>query len=240
MAHRRSNAWPFSRQNLLSTKAWGELDCYCPLVIPIRQGIILRKDSETRRHILFTVEKLLAERRDSDVRIADIALEANVAVQTVYYHFNSLRRVIAEAQASAYLRRIEPLHRFLGVMENAILDRDGPLFWKALGDDVELSWSFGFGDDSWRTSVLLFDVWADPDTRDTMSKMLDAQFDRWVRVIESAKSIGWVKPDLDTFALIAACWAGSNGQGVFSNTRTVNYTPETMRDFWLEIAMTKH
>jgi AcrR family transcriptional regulator len=200
---------------------------------------MLNESSGTRRNILDAAEKILAERRSSDIHIADIAEEASVAVQTLYYHFGSLRQLIAEAQASAYLRMVEPLHQYLLAAEQAVVDEDEQTFWQAVGDDVALAWAYGYSGDKWKIPKLLIDIWADPKTQEEFSQGLEAQFERWINVIESGKALGWVEPDIDTYALIVANWGASNGQAVFASNSKIHYTPESIRDFFQEIAMKK-
>jgi AcrR family transcriptional regulator len=200
---------------------------------------MLNESSGTKRLILDAAEKILTDRRSSDIHIADIAEEANVAVQTLYYHFGSLRQLIAEAQVSAYLRLVEPLHKYLLAAEQAVLANDEQTYWQSIGDDVELAWSYGFSGDKWKIPKLLIDIWADSATQEAFSEGLDRQFERWVSLIESGKTLGWVDPDVDTYALIAANWGASNGQAVFANNSRIHYTPESIRDFFQEVAMKK-
>jgi AcrR family transcriptional regulator len=200
---------------------------------------MLNESSGTKRLILDAAEKILTDRRSSDIHIADIAEEASVAVQTLYYHFGSLRQLIAEAQVSAYLRMVEPLHKYLLAAEQAVVDEDEQAYWQAIGDDVELAWSYGFAGDKWKIPKLLIDIWADPATQEAFSEGLDRQFERWVALVESGKTLGWVDPDVDTYALIAANWGASNGQAVFANNSRIHYTPESIRDFFQEVAMKK-
>ena len=200
---------------------------------------MLRENSGTRLHILETAEKLLSERRSDEIHIADIVDRASVGVQTIYYHFGSLGRLIAEAQAFAYIRTAEPLHAFLLAAEKAVVENDEPTYWQATGDNVMLAWTYGFSGDRWKIPMQLIDVWADPVIRREFTGLLDAQFERWVNVIEGGKARGWVSPGIDTHALIASCWGGSNGQGVFAGTSKIHFTPETIRDFWVEIVKAK-
>jgi AcrR family transcriptional regulator len=200
---------------------------------------MLNEVSGTKRMILNAAEKILAERRSNEIHIADVAEAANVAVQTLYYHFGSLRQLIAEAQALAYLRMVEPLHKYLLAAEQAVVDEDEQAYWQAIGDDVELAWSYGFSGDKWRIPKLLMDIWADPGTQEAFSEGLDRQFERWINLIEAGKTLGWVDPDVDTYALIAANWGASNGQAVFSSNSRIHYTPESIRDFFQEAAMRK-
>ncbi|MHB8380633.1 MAG: hypothetical protein ACYDB2_12120 [Acidimicrobiales bacterium] len=61
------------------------------------------------------------------------------------------------------------------------------------------------------------------------------QFERWVNVIEAGKRRGWFDPELDAPALVASCWAATNGQAILSNTTKVRVTPKGVRDFWAQI-----
>jgi AcrR family transcriptional regulator len=198
-----------------------------------------RQDSRTRLHILDVAVKMLSDVDSGELRITAVSKEAEVASQTIYYHFDSLGRLIAEAQAATYLRMVSPLHGFLFLAEKALANGDETAFWSAIGDDIMLSWSYGFGEEKWKITRLLIDIWSDEKTQKEFCVNLNIQFERWVKVLESAKVCGWADEDLDTYALIASCWGASNGQSLFSGTSIINYTPETMRDFWIEIAMAK-
>jgi AcrR family transcriptional regulator len=182
---------------------------------------------------------MLSERRSAEIHVAEVAEAAYVGVQTIYYHFGNRNRLIAEAQAATYFHLSEPLHDFLVIAEAAVIEDDEETFWRAVGDDVAMAWSYEFGDDKWRISKLLIDIWDDPKTQLAVSELLNVQFERWVKVMNAAKLCGWTDPDLDTYALIASCWAASNGQAIFANASRFNYTPESIRNFYLGIAMVK-
>lgn len=190
----------------------------------------------TRRHIIDSAEALLAQRGSSELHLADVAELAHVGLQTIYYHFDSRTQLIAEAQASAYFRLIGPLHEYLGTAERALVDRDEATFWRALGDNLVLAWSYGKDDDQWRITKLLVDIWADEKTRVEFRAGLEIQVERWINAINAAKPLGWIRTDLDTYALVTSCWAASIGQALFVNSATIQYTPESIRDFFVEIA----
>lgn len=198
-----------------------------------------KRVSSTRCHIIDVAVVLLAEGEGDEIHVVDIAREADVGIQSIYYHFGSLSRLIAEAQLSTYLRFSEPLHALLLATELAVIENDEPKFWQSIGDDVRLAWSYGYGGDARKTSRLLIDINSDAMTHRDFTELLDIEFERWIKVIDAGKLLGWVYSDLDTSALIASCWGGLNGQSIFSGTSIVHYTPETIRDFWLEIAMAK-
>jgi AcrR family transcriptional regulator len=190
----------------------------------------------TRRHIIESAEELLAQRGSSELHLADVAELAHVGLQTIYYHFDSRTQLIAEAQASAYFRLIGPLHEYLGSAERALVERDEETFWKALSDNLVLAWSYGKGDDQWRITKLLIDIWADEKTRVEFRAGFEIQVGRWIKAIDAAKPLGWIKRDLDTYALVTSCWSASIGQALFVNSANIHYTPESIRDFFVEIA----
>jgi AcrR family transcriptional regulator len=189
----------------------------------------------TRRRIIESTEFLLAQRGSNELHLADVAENAKVGLQTIYYHFDSRTQLIAEAQASTYLRLIGPLHEYLATAEKAIVDRDETRFWEALGENVILAWSYGKSDDQWQTTKLLIDIWADDRTRTEFRAGLEVQTERWIKAIDAAKPLGWIKPDLDTYALVTSCWAGSIGQALFVNSAKIHYTPESIHDFFVNM-----
>ena len=195
--------------------------------------------SSTRRHIIDVTEKMLGERPSSEIHLADIADQAHVGVQTIYYHFDSRNQLIAEAQACAYARMTQPLHEYLLIAENALLEEDQDTFWIAVGDIISLAWAHGQGGDRWRIMKLFIDIWLDEKTQREFSDALEVQFDRWINAIEAAKPLGWIDPDIDTYALITACWAASIGQSLFAGSKKICYTPQSIRDFFVHIASAK-
>ncbi|MHB8380615.1 MAG: TetR/AcrR family transcriptional regulator [Acidimicrobiales bacterium] len=112
-----------------------------------------KEGSGTRRYILDATERSLSTRPSVELRIAEVAHDADVAVQTIYYHFGSFGRLIAEAQMSAYLRMAEPSRQYLAIAEFAVAEGDEEAYRKALGDNVEHLWSFMSGGDEWRIEV---------------------------------------------------------------------------------------
>jgi AcrR family transcriptional regulator len=200
---------------------------------------VSKGDSSTRQHIIDVTEQMLADRSSSEIHLADIADQAHVGVQTIYYHFQSRNQLIAEAQASAYARLTKPLHEFLLRAENAIVEQDQATFWSAMGDNITLAWTHGQLGDQWRISKLLIDIWLDEKTQRQFSERLEIQFDRWINAIEAAKPLGWIDPEIDTYALITSCWAASIGQSLFASSAKICYTPQSMRDFFVSIAIPK-
>lgn len=131
--------------------------------------------SGTRRYILNTTESLLSARSSVELRIAEVARDADVAVQTIYYHFGSFGRLIAEAQMSAYVGMAEPSRMYLDIAEVAVAVGDEEAYWNALGDNVEYLWSLMSGGDEWRISKMLIDIWSEPHVRLKFCELLDVE-----------------------------------------------------------------
>ncbi|MGC2486853.1 MAG: TetR/AcrR family transcriptional regulator [Acidimicrobiales bacterium] len=197
---------------------------------------VAKEPGGTRQRIIECTEALLLEIGSNDLHLTKVAERAQVGLQTIYYHFESRTQLIARAQASAYLRLIAPLHGHLEIVERAIVERDEDTYWRVLGDNTALSWSYAHHDDKWQTATLLNDIWADDFTRDEFRARLDVQVQRWVTAIDAGKPLGWVRADLDSYALVTTCWAGSIGQAIFVNSEKNQYSPESIRDFFLSVA----
>jgi AcrR family transcriptional regulator len=193
----------------------------------------------TRRHIIEVAQAMLAERPSGDIHLADIAEGAHVGVQTIYYHFDSRNQLIAEAQAAIYKKLTEPLHEYLILSEAAIVAEDRAAFWLAMGENVKLAWTYGHEGDRWKIPKLLIDISSDAKTQREFSEGLEIQLERWINIVERAKELEWIDPDVDTYALITSCWAGSVGQALFANSSKVYYTPESIQKFFLSV-VTKH
>jgi AcrR family transcriptional regulator len=190
--------------------------------------------------VLDVTEALLSKHLSSELHLVGVAEEADVAVQTIYYHFGSFGRLIAEAQMSAYLRMTEPSRQYLAIAEVAIAEGNEDAYWTAIGDDIQRAWSLRSHGDEWRTPKLLFDVLSEPHVRLEFCALLDIQFERWINVIEGGQRCGWVKSDLDVSIAVASCWAATNGQAILSNASVGRFTAEGMRDFWLKIGRLKN
>lgn len=193
----------------------------------------------TRRHIIEVTEAMLGERPSGEIHLSDVAERAHVGVQTIYYHFDSRNQLIAEAQASTYMRLTEPLHDYLVSAEAALESAHEADFWEALGNNIVLAWSYAASGDRWKIPKLLIDISSDAKTQREFSEALETQLDRWINVIEKAKQHGWIDAEIDTYALITSCWAASVGQAIFANSTKIYYTPQSIRDFFIDIAITK-
>ncbi len=192
-----------------------------------------RDQSETRRHILDASARMIGEHGSKQLRVADVARQANVGIPTIYYHFKSRTQLIAEAQACLYIGLLEPLHNCLTLAESAVVAKDESTFWSAVGENIILAWRAGRPEDDWGILKLLLDVWSDPTTQQAFSAGLEVQFDRWISTAEKAKELGWIDENVDTKALIVAIWSASIGQAIFSSSTKLNRSPESIRDFFL-------
>lgn len=195
-----------------------------------------RYNADTRLQIIAAAETLLSSRDSGVIRINDVAETANIGVPTVYYYFESRDQLIAEAQASIYLKLIEPLHQYLAIAEAAIIAMDEATLLGAMGDNLAMAWSLGQLDGGWKMTKLLMDVWSDPTTQRAFCKSLDAQLERWITAIESSKSLGWIDQEIEVNALITSCWTGSMRQAIFSDSEKMKCSPESIRDFFLKTA----
>jgi AcrR family transcriptional regulator len=193
----------------------------------------------TRGHIIEVAQAMLAERPSGDIHLADIAEGAHVGVQTIYYHFDSRNQLIAEAQAAIYKQLTEPLHEFLLLSEAALVTEDESAFMSAMSNNVRLAWTYGYEGDRWKIPKLLIDIASDAKTQREFSEKLEVQLERWINVIERAKELDWIDPDVDTYALITSCWAGSVGQALFANSSKIYYTPDSIQKFF-QRAVSKH
>lgn len=195
--------------------------------------VLVRGHLNTRGHILEVTERLLADRESIKLRVVDVAKAADVGVQTIYYHFGSRRRLIAEAQALTYLRLVEPLHEFLSRAESALIEQDEQTFVNAVSDNMALAWSYGQGDDLWKIPKLLIDIWADPKTQQEFVESLNTQLQRWADTLDRSKALGWMDEESDPLALVVSFWAASIGQSIFTSSVRFSHTTDRLLAFYL-------
>ena len=98
-------------------------------------------DVPTKEHITAVVAEMLDERPSDAVRLSDVAKRADVAIQTIYYHFGSKARLIAQAQRLIYSRVSAANQRQLELVEQAVENSDEAAFWLALTDLLVIAWS---------------------------------------------------------------------------------------------------
>lgn len=180
--------------------------------------------------------KMISENGSHNIRITDVARRSNVGVPTIYYYFESRTQLIAEAQLFSYSHRTEHLHQCLTRAEVATEAKDQGAFWSAIGENLELAWIAGQGENKWDIVKLLLDVWADPGTRERFTEKLETQFKRWISAVERAKDNGWIIRDLDSQVLISMFWSASIGQAVVHGSSHLNPTGEQVRAFFIKAA----
>lgn len=188
--------------------------------------------ANTRQHILDVTAAMFSEHR-SKIRIKDIAKTSGVGIPTLYYHFKSKSQLYAEAQAQNYMKATQQLHKYLTMAETAVADRDEEGLWTAVGANMVLAWTSGRPNESWDIIKLLLDVWADPRAKKKFLDDLDLQFDRWIKLIDSARVLGWIDPNVDAETLIATFWPATIGQVIIAGSTRINPSPEQVRDFFL-------
>ncbi len=180
-----------------------------------------REDMSTRSQILAITAEMLETVPSDKLRISDVAESSNVAVPTIYYHFATRTRLIAQAQLLGYVALSEPNRTFLGLVETAVERDDRELFWRQVSDLMTFAWSRGQPDVSWRLLRMLLDIWSDDDTRQEFFVVIDDRVERWSRAMEEAKMRGWMNPEIDPAAPVIVYWAASLGQSfILSPHRT--------------------
>jgi AcrR family transcriptional regulator len=200
---------------------------------------MMHKDSDTNRRILAAATRLLETTPSDKFHVADVAELALVSVPTIYYHFESRQRLIAEAQAVAYLHLSEPLHGTLAVAEKALVEKDEVTFWEVVGNHVLQAWVSGQRDDEGGVVKVLRDVLSDPKTKQEFDGIINESFTRWVGLIEEARRLGWAEQDIDIAALVSSFWAASVGQTIIGNPYLMGISPERIRDLFLGFVIAK-
>lgn len=186
-----------------------------------------RKDSTVKQHILATTVALLSELGSEKVRIADIARQASVGVPTIYYHFDSRSRLVAEAQVMRYEESMRPLRELMEEIEASVTDHVEPVFWRAINEFVASVWAPSRVDEKFEVGKWLMDESIDPFLRDRFLEIMDNQYQRWLDVVRNAQELGWICPTLDGAALTSLFWSASVGQILTKNTSYQRLTPET-------------
>ncbi len=193
----------------------------------------MASEPTTKQRILDVASQMIREDGSANLHVAEVATRAHIGLPTIYYHYESRARLVAEAQAATYFRLLEPLHHCLAMAEQAVLKGDEATFWAAIGEDMELAWIAGQPEDGWGIVKLLLDVWSDQKTQAMFSNQLDTQFERWINVAERAKGLGWLDEQVNVKVLITSFWAASIGQAIITNSSRMGSSPRSVRDFYL-------
>ena len=192
-----------------------------------------RAESDMKQHILSVTEQMLNTGVRSDIRIRDVAESANVGIPTIYYYFETRDRLIAEAQMSRYFKLLEPIHGFILTAEYELSVGNESNFLSALGEVISVAWSIGRLDDGWMLVKILMDVCSEPVTKSNFDQIRDSQILRWIDVLQLAQHRGWLDNRVQIVPIVLSCWSGVLGQATFADSTIAIYTPETIRDFYI-------
>lgn len=193
---------------------------------------------QMKRHILSTTARLLMESTDGKVRVSDVAEAAFVAAPTIYYHFGSLNRLIAEAQERIYELLSAPLKHSLSQAELALDEGDEEKFWDVIGSHLEMAWESGQRGEESGVVRVLTGVMSSSDTKEKFQQMIDETYARWSVMVNAGKERGWVIANADTEALIAIFWAASVGQAFLGGSRMRGIDGARVRDAFLAMSRT--
>lgn len=185
-----------------------------------------RKDSTVKQHILATAVAMISDQGSDKVRIADLARRASVGVPTIYYHFDSRSKLLAEAQVLRYEESMRPLRDILIEVEAAVGRRDEPEFWRAIHEFVSSVWDPARAVDRFEVGKWLMDESADSFMRERFLEIMDEQYQRWLGVVRSAQDLGWISTLVNGATLTSLFWSASVGQVMVTNTTYQSLTPE--------------
>jgi AcrR family transcriptional regulator len=190
---------------------------------------------DVEQRILVLCADFIAQNGSGSLKIVELASNANVAVATIYYHFQSKTRLVARAQVHNYFALTKDLRSRANDAERAIEVQDYNAYWSAVSDSMSLAWLAGQPDDRWAIVHMLLDISSDAVTFSSFSEYLDQSIERWISIAERAKALGWVHHDVDTSLVIVALWSASIGQAIFGGSSKFDLSPERFKDHFLEI-----
>ncbi len=194
-----------------------------------------RRDSKVKQHILVTTVAMIGESGPAKVHVADVARRASVGIPTIYYHFESRAKLIAEAQSVRYEETIRPVRELMDEIEVALTSEDEDGFWEAVDRYVALVWTPSQVHGKYEVGTLLLDGSLDADVRDALFGAMDRQYRRWLDVVVAAQARGWFTPRVDGEALTSLFWSASVGQILATNSAYKTLTPEVMVDLFRDI-----
>ena len=189
-------------------------------------------DPFERQRILNDAAELIRDVGNIEFRVDDVAKRCNVDVTVIHDYFDSHSQLIAEAQMANYFDLVEPQHRVMARVEEAIKSRDQESFWEAVEENMLMAWGSGQVDSKWGIVRMLQDIWTDPFSQRHFTDLLDIQFKRWIEVVEGAQRAGWIASDSDAKALIAFLWSASIGQFITTGSATLQLSPDDVRHFF--------
>ncbi|HUX04306.1 MAG TPA: TetR/AcrR family transcriptional regulator [Acidimicrobiales bacterium] len=173
---------------------------------------IERRDSQTRLHILETTVALINETGSGELRVADVAKRADVGVPTIYYHFESRARLIAEAQVAHFEQMLVPFRQIFVNMATAVENDDLDKFKEMYRLYVALSWSEDRLPAIWEFLTVLADIQGDMEAKLMFNSMQHRELRHQIEVMNAAKVKGWLEPDVDPRLLTVLVWAATFGR----------------------------
>lgn len=190
---------------------------------------------EMRHHILTVAARLLSVSSQDKVRVSDVAEAAYVAAPTIYYHFGSLNRLMAEAQDLLYQQISAPLKESLALAELAVENGDVETFWDVIGSHLVAAWESGQRGRESGVVKVFTGVLATPDAKTKFDDMIDETFARWAEMVNRGKELGWVVESADTEALIAIFWSSSVGRAFLGGANMRAIDAERVRDAFVQL-----
>ena len=187
-----------------------------------------RKDSKVKQHILTTTVGMISELGSEKIRIVDVAREASVGIPTIYYHFDSRAKLLAEAQFIRYEESVRPVRDLMDQIEAALAEGDGEAFWSVIDRYVSLVWSSSQVDSKFEASTTLLDDSVDVEVRGEFLDVMKRQYQRWINVVVAAQARDWFDARFDGEALTSLFWSASVGQAMTANSAYRQLTSEAM------------
>jgi AcrR family transcriptional regulator len=194
-----------------------------------------QEKESTKQHIAAATARLISETGNSGVHVTDIAKCADVGVPTIYYHFGSRERLVAEAQVLNYASIVEAFGDCIVRAEAALDAKSREDYILAIGDKISQIWRATQENGSWSIVELLRDIWRISEIQKPFSEVVDRQVDRWASIIERGQGLNWIDPGVNAQALIVFCWSASLGQMIFSGSQLSGHSSEDIRQVVLSI-----
>ena len=189
-----------------------------------------RDNSTTKTHILNSTIDLLATRSSKEIRIVDIAKQANVGIPTIYYHYSSRETLISEAQVENFRRLMTNRHEYLREWRDALTTGDRDRFVEAFhAYHLEIA-SHETIDAMWEMVRVLADIRTDLAARRRFVEIHDAALEERVSICVDAQRLGWLNPDLDARAYAAHSGTAILGRILLEGSEYFSIEPEAVHE----------
>jgi AcrR family transcriptional regulator len=174
-----------------------------------------RSTTNAAARVVEELTRMLGEMDVHDVRVQDLARRAGVAIPTVYYNFQSLDEIVAEATIALLDQFLVPIHEAVGEMEGAVDDDDFDRFRAAATSYVDEGWTRSANEKIHRLAPLIayFRQIAPGDTRLRTIQAHEVQ--ALIDVFTAAQGREWIDRDDDVPAFVIVHWTCMLGQAVF-------------------------